>query len=169
MLRPHGVQVLIKEGFELVVSLGGTRFHGRFLFLPASLRAGDPVWLRIERAEDRATTSKAVDITGRVASVVVTEAPNGAGSVWRPLPGGRFTITIDKVASATSPVEATRARWTLCEADGSADVAPDPTEPAAVSSSWAQTVLDTVRERSATGTGLGSTSVFTSLHRSAVR
>lgn len=123
--------VTIKRGFELDVDIDGVRFSARFLFLPSSLCAGDAVWLRIERAG-----GGAVDVSARVACVVTDR---DSRSAWRPLPGGRFSVTIDKEAAART-LDTAVARCALDDDDERA-----PTEPNR-SRSWVQTQPDTERE-----------------------
>lgn len=136
MHMPHGAHVTIKAGFELTVTIGGTRLRGRFLFLPSTLCAGDAVWLRIQRVDG--VTGRAVDISAHVACVFTERESRSA---WRPLPGGRFSVTIDRV-TAVRPHEPTRERYAL----GDDDDERAPTEPNNTRASWAQTILDEGRE-----------------------
>lgn len=147
MQMPHGAHVSIRTGFDLTVSVAGARLRGRFLFLPSTLCAGDAVWLRIERVRGRA-----VDICARVACVF-TDRDNR--SAWRPLPGGRFSVFIDKVTAARPP-ETTRARYAPDDDDDERA----PTEPNRSRASWAQTVLDTDCEGT-TREHTAETAVFT--------
>lgn len=136
-MLPHGAHVTIQPGFELTVTIGGARLRGRFLFLPSTLCAGDAVWLRIQRVDG--APGRAVDISARVACVFTERESRSA---WRPLPGGRFSVTIDR-ASAARPHDTTRERYAL----GDEDDERAPTEPNGTRASWAQTILDTDRER----------------------
>jgi hypothetical protein len=91
-----GIHVVMRTATELVIGLGGDRFVGRFLFLPASLRANDRIWVRIER-QIEAFDGSPVDVTARIIRVV----PDARGIVpWRPHTGMRFLMTIDTFGAA---------------------------------------------------------------------
>lgn len=135
-LMPHGAHVTIGDAFVLVVTIAGARFEGRFLFLPSSLRAGEPVWLRLVRVSMDTLGNRVVDVTGRVACVFTERESR---SVWRPMPGKRFSLSVEKITPvAATAAQRTRERWALDDDDERA-----PTEPDGARSSWSRTLLDT--------------------------
>lgn len=135
---PHGAHVTIGDAFVLVATIAGARFEGRFLFLPSSLCAGDQVWLRLMRVSADTLGNRLVDVTGRVACVFAERESRNA---WRPMPGGRFSVSVDKITPvAATAARRTRERWALDDDDDERA----PTEPNCARASFARTLLDTV-------------------------
>lgn len=111
-----GINVVMSSASELVAIIGGERYVARFLFTPAVLRAGDRVWLRIEKsldvADKRARKSSA-DVTARITKLYARKGVKGRDTsvLVKPRTGVSFLMTIDEFGAATPGDEATRRRF----------------------------------------------------------
>ena len=140
-----GIYVVMSSASELVAVIGGERYVARFLFTPAVLRAGDRVWLRVEKQLDgtqedvawgTVRRGSAADVTARITRLYPRDARDSNGGkrgkdralsvIVKPRTGVSFLMTIDEFGAVTPGDEATRARFG--DADGGATIMEDATE-----------------------------------------
>lgn len=140
-----GIYVVMSSASELVAVIGGERYVARFLFTPAVLRAGDRVWLRVEKQLDgtqedvawgAVRRGSAADVTARITRLYPRDARDSGKSgngralsvLVKPRTGVSFLMTIDEFGAVTPGDETTRARFG--DADGGATIMEDATEKA---------------------------------------
>lgn len=158
-----GIYVVMSSASELIAVIGGERYIARFLFTPAVLRAGDRVWLRVEKQLDGTQEEiawgalrrgSAADVTARITRLYPREGAKDRdlSVLVKPRTGVSFLMTIDEFGAVTPGDECTRARFGGM--DGGATIMEEPTEKAADLDDAAEAtlrdteldVIDVVRE-----------------------